>query len=129
MGVFFDKNSSTSGYDKLLQEEGKKARRTRIANADHALEELKLEIDARQKKLNDVLSFLDNERIRYQELNAQYEQSPSATLAEQIKTLKQTIDALDKKLEETQPEKALAALTTRYEELCAILEEKKAKSK
>ncbi|HHF7345545.1 TPA: hypothetical protein ACPSKB_001968 [Legionella feeleii] len=123
--LFFNQNGLPV-YGKLLQQNEIDALMTRLRQAHQALQQLKQDIDKRCEKLQGVFNFLDGKQALYQQLTEQYQQTPTASLALRINKLGQAIGDLLSKLEASQPEKVIADLSSRYEELKAQLALKEA---
>jgi peptidoglycan hydrolase CwlO-like protein len=123
---FFDKQSKQPAYGKLLKENKVHESKARIAKAHQALQALKEDIETRDKKLHEILTFLDVKKMRYQQLAEQYQQKPLPTLATELNHLKQAIDDLVAKIEKTQPKKVISDLRSRYKKLQSELARKEA---
>ncbi|STX41059.1 Uncharacterised protein [Legionella donaldsonii] len=114
---FNQQNQKSHAYEKLLQQNKIKERKTRISKAHIALEELEHDIEARTKKLHEIFAFLEAKKALYQQLTEKYQLKPLPTLATRLNNLKQAIDDLVSKIEKAQPKEVINDLSARYKEL------------
>ncbi|KTD22791.1 Uncharacterised protein [Legionella lansingensis] len=124
--VFFEKGAGYTTYNKLLRETERNLRLARIAQAEASLQQLKKDIDNHISTFQEVLSFVETQHALYEEFAKKYASKPSVSLGTQLAELKKEIDDLDVKIKQAQPEKVIADMSTRYQELKAELEQKKA---
>ncbi len=117
--VFFNKVSIHAG---LVRHNSENIRSERIAKAQQGLDTLKMDIDRRQQKLDEVLAFLNQKKMEHQRLCKQYITNPEqANLAKELSHLQQGITHLEEKIKNTQPEKIQADLNIEYEKLKNVL--------
>ncbi|USQ13512.1 hypothetical protein J2N86_12640 [Legionella lytica] len=122
MAIFFDDKKNASAAKKLIQHNEHVTRRKRVTHAKTVLQKLKEDIDYRVKKLQGVTTFLSEQHALYKQLSQEYETSPSPDLAQRLEKQKQGISQLEGQLQQHQPEKLIAKLTTKYEKLKRLLE-------
>ena len=117
--IFFNK---TDIHGSLVRHNSGKIRNERIAKAQQSLDSLKIEIDRRQQKFDEVLNFLNQKKIEYQHLCEQYATNSRQTyLTKDISRLQEGITHLTEKIKDTQPEKIQANLRVQYDSLKNIL--------
>lgn len=124
MTAFFDKKDGSLVYAKLMQDNEQAMRTMRIGQAEAALQQMKQEIEHRTTKLDEIFKFLDCKKELYEQLTKQYTLTPTDTLATQLSKLKQATEQLVDKLNKNQPEKIIADLSAKYEELKTHLMQK-----
>ncbi|KTD09490.1 hypothetical protein [Legionella jamestowniensis] len=124
--AFFDKEAGFSTYKVILQENEHLLRMRRLGQAEEALQRMEQDINVRKEELNKVYTFVENKQANYEQLAKQYEMAPSKALAKQMTELKQILEMVYEKLRQTQPEKVIADLSSKYEEFKTELAQKKA---
>ena len=124
MASFFNSEIDTTTDTKLIKSDQKAMRKTRIAQAESALQQLKNDIDTRTEKLQEVFNFLDTKKALYTQLAQQYQKTPDVVLAAQLDELKPAIEHLENKLMQSESEEFIAGLSAKYDELTLKLDQK-----
>ncbi|MFJ1268445.1 hypothetical protein ACD661_07765 [Legionella lytica] len=122
MAIFFDNKKNTRASQKLIQHNEQVTRRKRVTHAESTLQKLKEDIDYRVNRLQAVTSFLTEQHALCAQLTEEYKASPSPALAQQLEKQKLGISQLEAQLEQYQPEKLIAKLSTKHEKLKSLLE-------
>ena len=113
--------SNASIHAGLVRHHSRKTKDVQIAKAQQSLDTLKIEIDRRQQKLDDVLAFLSQKKDEHHRLSEQYKNNPEhACLAKDISRLERGITKLTEKIECVEPEKKQVHLKAQYDELKSV---------